>query len=283
MIQFSIIFILARNFLLVFWVLKFDPVKSVIYLWHNRALIFGVPTNTVPHSHYALQLSIGLNKEFGLRCGNNQSPETMRAALIGANVQHSFDDSSGFLVNLYLDAESIAAREIVNRYSFKNYLRIEPQNIEVFLPDLQNSLDNPFSCEKAFALTENILQVLFWIKKVESPIDSRIERALEILKTAPGNLISTDAVAEEVFLSPSRFAHLFRAEVGLPVRRYLLWRRLRNAVHLLNKNESLTTVAHAAGFADSAHLTRTFRQMFGITPSEIFQNSQFVQVSFCDQ
>lgn len=257
--------------------------KSVIYLWHNRALIFGVPTDTAPHSHYALQLSVGLDKEFGLRCGNNQSPEVMRAALIGANVPHSFDHSSGLLVNLYLDAESRAAREIVNRFSLKNYLKIEPQDIEAFLPDLQNGLEQSLSCEKAFALTENLLQVLFQIKKVQSPIDSRIERALEILKNAPDNLISADAVAAEVFLSPSRFAHLFRAEVGLPVRRYLLWRRLRNAVRLLGENESLTTVAHAAGFADSAHLTRTFRQMFGLAPSEIFQNSRFVQVRFCDE
>jgi AraC-like DNA-binding protein len=30
---------------------------------------------------------------------------------------------------------------------------------------------------------------------------------------------------------------------------------------------SLSTAAHAAGYADSAHLTRTSRRMFGIPPS----------------
>lgn len=261
----------------------FNLTKSIIYLWHNRALIFGVPTDTKPHSHYALQLSIGLDKEFNLRSGQNQKPETMRASLIGANVPHSFDDSSGLLINLYLDPESRLARGIVNKFPFKNHLKIEAQNIESFLPDFQKGLENSFSCSEAFALTENLLQVLFQTKKVESPVDPRIERALEILKNAPDNLISADSVAGEVFLSPSRFAHLFRAEVGLPMRRYLLWMRLRNAVRMLGENESLTTVAHAAGFADSAHLTRTFRQMFGLAPSEIFQNSQFVQVRFCDE
>jgi AraC-like DNA-binding protein len=33
------------------------------------------------------------------------------------------------------------------------------------------------------------------------------------------------------------------------------------------RGESLSSAAHTAGFADSAHLTRTSRRMFGIAPS----------------
>jgi AraC family transcriptional regulator len=43
----------------------------------------------------------------------------------------------------------------------------------------------------------------------------------------------------------------------------------------------LTTAAHEAGFADSAHLSRTFRDTFGLAPSRIFKRSQFIQVFFC--
>jgi AraC-like DNA-binding protein len=41
---------------------------------------------------------------------------------------------------------------------------------------------------------------------------------------------------------------------------------------------SLTTAAHEAGFADSAHLSRTFKRMFGMTPSDLFKNDQYIQV-----
>ncbi|MEO6051520.1 MAG: helix-turn-helix domain-containing protein [Pyrinomonadaceae bacterium] len=55
----------------------------------------------------------------------------------------------------------------------------------------------------------------------------------------------------------------------MPVRRYLLWQRLRDAMHQLAHGSSLTETAHAAGFADSAYLTRTFRGMLGIAPSAL--------------
>ena len=245
-------------------------------------MIFGVPVNAAQHSHYALQISIGLDKRFELRCGESQKPETMRASLIGANIRHSFGDLTGRLVNLYFDPESRTARELAKRMNAQNCLEIESELIEKFLPALENCWQSAFSCPDAFALTEDLLQTLFQARKSEADFEPRIGRALEILKNAPDNLISAERVAAEINLSPSRFAHLFRAQVGLPVRRYLLWMRLRNAVRMLGEGASLTTAAHAAGFADSAHLTRTFRQMFGLAPSEIFQNSRFVQVRFCD-
>jgi AraC-like DNA-binding protein len=36
---------------------------------------------------------------------------------------------------------------------------------------------------------------------------------------------------------------------------------------LLLRGDSATAAAHAAGFADAAHLSRTFRRHFGVTPA----------------
>jgi AraC family transcriptional regulator len=70
-------------------------------------------------------------------------------------------------------------------------------------------------------------------------------------------------------LSPGRFRHLFVAETGLPHRGYVLWLRLGRAVDVFAAGGSLTDAAHDAGFADSAHLSRTFRRMFGLAPSSL--------------
>ena len=86
---------------------------------------------------------------------------------------------------------------------------------------------------------------------------------------------SIDDAAALVFLSPSRFAHLFKQQVGLPYRRYMLWRKLTRAVLVIGRERTIATAAHEADFADAAHLTRTFYQMFGIPPSVMMRGEFF--------
>lgn len=81
-------------------------------------------------------------------------------------------------------------------------------------------------------------------------------------------VLRLDSVARESGLSPSRFRHLFAQDVGLPFRRYVLWRRLRLAVTALGDGADATTAAHAAGFADLAHFSRTLKAMFGVTATQ---------------
>jgi AraC-like DNA-binding protein len=49
----------------------------------------------------------------------------------------------------------------------------------------------------------------------------------------------------------------------------VLWRRLLLAVQRLEGGDSVTAAAHAAGFADAAHLSRSFRKVIGAAPSEL--------------
>lgn len=74
-------------------------------------------------------------------------------------------------------------------------------------------------------------------------------------------------LAAQLGISVSRLTHLFTEQVGIPLRRYVLWLRLRIAISRVQAGDDLTGAAHGAGFADSAHLTRTTREMFGLPPS----------------
>ncbi|MFE7802867.1 helix-turn-helix domain-containing protein [Nocardia sp. NPDC057440] len=93
----------------------------------------------------------------------------------------------------------------------------------------------------------------------------------DVLRLLPNRLsggpIRLAELARAVHLSESRLAHVFSSEIGLPFRPYLRWLRLQRAVELIAAGHSLTAVAHGAGFADSAHLTRVCRSMFGAPPS----------------
>ena len=63
--------------------------------------------------------------------------------------------------------------------------------------------------------------------------------------------------------------HAFTDSVGVPLRPYVLWLRLQQAMCELGGAANVTTAAQNAGFSDAAHLTRTFRRMLGLTPTEL--------------
>jgi len=94
-------------------------------------------------------------------------------------------------------------------------------------------------------------------------------RAIAYLRQNLHRRVTLDEVAAAVFLSPSRFRHLFVRETGMALRPYLLWVRFMRAWEAVAAGESLSAAAHHAGFADAAHLTRTSRRMFGLAPTAL--------------
>ncbi len=111
-----------------------------------------------------------------------------------------------------------------------------------------------------------------WRRGDAFPLKPRDEAFVDVLRQIDAELehgvVRLGAVARVGNLSASRFRHRFAAQVGLPFRRYVLWRRLRLAVVEMNRGADATTAAHAAGFADLAHFSRTLKAMFGVTASQ---------------
>jgi transcriptional regulator GlxA family with amidase domain len=63
--------------------------------------------------------------------------------------------------------------------------------------------------------------------------------------------------------------HVFTTSLGIPLRPYLAWLRIQRAAGALVAGASIADAAAGAGFADAAHLSRTFRRMFGVPPSQM--------------
>ena len=100
-----------------------------------------------------------------------------------------------------------------------------------------------------------------------------VQRMLQFLREGlgPADTLSLQNLARIAGLSRSRFMHVFTESVGVPLRSYILWLRLQRACGECVGGASITEAAHSAGFADAAHMTRTFRRMLGTTPSELAQ------------
>jgi AraC-like DNA-binding protein len=104
--------------------------------------------------------------------------------------------------------------------------------------------------------------------------DARVERALLALDQQLSGKVSAQALAQAAHVSLSQLERLFANQLGLPVRRLVLWRRLRVALGLALGGSTLTEAAHGAGFADSAHFSRTMKQLFGVTAGASLRNLQ---------
>jgi AraC-like DNA-binding protein len=102
-----------------------------------------------------------------------------------------------------------------------------------------------------------------------------VRRLLTELRDDPlEHELALEQLAERVGLSPSRLMHVFTESVGIPIRPYLRWLRVQRAATAIVTGVPLATAAIEAGFSDAAHMSRTFKQMFGLTPSALQRRSR---------
>ncbi len=101
------------------------------------------------------------------------------------------------------------------------------------------------------------------------PLDRRVQVALEhIAQHLPGPVPAVD-IAGAAHLSTSQLHRRFQSDLAVTLRGWVLWQRLRIALAHHLRGHSLTDSAHAAGFADLAHLSRSLRRMFGIGAAQL--------------
>jgi AraC family transcriptional regulator len=99
-----------------------------------------------------------------------------------------------------------------------------------------------------------------------------LQRVLERMHDLIADL-DLQTLAAESGYSRSHFLRMFEAATGLTPHRYLLQLRLERAQELMRKRStSLIDIAALCGFSSHAHMSRVFRQLLGVTPSQYRRN-----------
>ena len=242
--------------------------QGSVFLWHGEALYVGRTSDTTAHAHHALQITIGLEGRFRLRVAPRRTWRAYRGAVVASDREHQLDGGGAPLALLYLDADSARARRLAMQPA-RGVTPIPPGQVGALVRLLTTCARHPGDERRARKAAGAIVRALGDKGDAARRLDPRIAEALALIETLPEPRVPLAVLAARVGLSAGRFGHLCRAQTGLPLRRYLLWMRLQDAVAAMAGGASLTAAALDAGFADSAHLTRTFRRMFGVAPSDL--------------
>ena len=249
--------------------------SGTVLVWDEQAIFHGLAADASLHESPAIKVCVALEGNFGLRTRETEDFTDYDSAIISAGQPHAIDGRRNKMAMLLLVPETKFAQPLAPIFSDKGITNLSAgvvEKIRRIFADFDERLKSSDSIEDiCFQMIEAINpsgEIL--------PIDSRVSLSIEAIRSSREDGISVREIAADVELSESRFSHLFTENVRIPVRRYLLWLRLRDAMHLLAHGSSLTETAHAAGFADSAHLTRTFRGMLGIAPSALIRESSLI-------
>ncbi|MFM9935228.1 MAG: helix-turn-helix domain-containing protein, partial [Novosphingobium sp.] len=238
--------------------------KGRIVLWEGAALwmLEGEDTADLhPHAHHAIQVTFRLKGWFEISLDGEKLSGPVAA--VGSDVRHSFR-ASGAVAFLFIAPESSVGTALGKLlFTPQPWKEITSGPLAASLEPLRQLFERGGSDEELQQLGKGIVMRLPW---ADSPttLDPRV---LAMIAYAQQNLeegLTLPKAAESVALSPSRARHVFVAHTGLPFKTYVLWLRIERAVALYAEGSSLTEAAHAAGFADSAHFSRTFRRTFGL-------------------
>ncbi len=255
--------------------------KATLVLWPSQAIYVGMGQSFTLHRHYATQISISLGAPFQVRTRTSGPYTELQSFIVGPNIPHQIETTGVPSFVLWSQARALA--DLARRLSITSASELPalPESLlNVLLPVLPASGGQVPDEQAGQALLSHVLTTLIGPTWDEGPDDPRIATARSLVtpQFLVGQSQPITSLATRVHLSPSRFRHLFRSEMGMSVQSYLRWQRLFAALRTSAHGASLTEAAHMAGFADSAHLTRVFLATFGIPPSRVFKNSHAVQV-----
>lgn len=239
--------------------------------WDGGCLLIGRAIGVTPmHAHYAIQIAFG--SEPGIRFRSSEAEDWAEYAgvIISSLEPHSMDASR--VPNnavMFIEPETREGRALAEIYPGGGITALAHDTLAGITPVLFSAWQEQRSIQAITDAAQRLVRQLTGGVEPAVVSDERILRAIEHIKRHLDGPLTLEEVAGEVFLSPSRFRHLFVEQTGMALRPYILWRRFVRAWEMIVGGESLSTAAHRAGFADAAHLSRTSRRMFGFPPSAL--------------
>jgi AraC family transcriptional regulator of arabinose operon len=197
------------------------------------------------------------------------------AAVVAPDVPRRLDAERGGLISINLDPASSAYRMLSAWMGGRRIMSLNARVFGALRDSFEPALHGVLCDAQLRSFSQCMVDAVTESTTLSKQMDPRIERLLQLIRTHP-SLLQREDLSAMACLSRGRLSHLFREQVGLSVKRYLLWSKLRRSSVQLADGQPLTHIALASGFSDAAHMSRTFRDSFGLQPSFLVRQVKVV-------
>ncbi|WP_342359387.1 AraC family transcriptional regulator [Terrarubrum flagellatum] len=234
-----------------------------------------------PHRHdaYALGTTLSGVQRFDYR-GREANSRSGDAIVLHPDERHNGRSGAegGFRYRmLYLEPRLIrdALGEKASALPFANspVLRDAPLSaaLTLALRDMERRLETLELDQAVLAIADALLAIdaSAQTSSVRSIACGRaVDRARQFLDANATRVVASEELEDICGLDRYALARQFRARLGVSPYRYLTMRRLDRAKAMMRTGDALAEIAFACGFADQSHMTRQFKQAFGLSPGK---------------
>ncbi len=258
--------------------------RQRMYFFDDYVAQIALDVHSVPHKHGVLQLSVTLDgtpHEVGPAHGQ-VSPGLIH--LVGSNQPHVLNGCGGQVAVFWISAESTLGSRLTHAHLQDGPFAVLSAGLVKALPcaEFNRAFAERWPAEAFLPVCEELLSTLAGqTPRTNSVVHPGVRKAVRIIGELDVKKIAAAELARRAGVSESRLMHLFKTHMGTPLRPYLQWLRVLDAiVAMLRDGRSVTDAAIGAGFSDGAHFNRVMNQFFAVNPSSIADSPIVIEAEF---
>jgi len=231
--------------------------NNVIYADQNYIAGLSEEFKAELHRHPVLEIYAACEGESHVRI--KEEMIAGQIIMIAPDTLHAISDDGKRGIAIFVDPLSAIGYSIKEHHLHdKSYGIIECSALqEPILSLMQN--DSPEAVQNVSGKIIEILKD----ETIHRCFDQPVLEAIELVSKENEDFTMT-SLADRIFLSKSRLAHLFSEQTGITLKSYLQYKRLEKALRKMMSGSSITEAALDTGFAGSSHISVSGRKMTGM-------------------
>lgn len=245
-----------------------------IYWDKDKISILTNQIEAVKHKHWAIQVFLSIEKDLELYISGKLVK--CKCVVVNKNVYHSFSTEGRMHFSIIIEPTSNIAKQLENLMNDEGYCVFDTPNItevQELVLQLVSSDELNVYCH----LIEKLYYCL-GLSKQNEVYDNRIKELLQHIEYCSCDVHTISSFADKVALSSSRLSHLFREQVGMPLKNYIQFHQIQKAFLAVLNGKNITEAALLANFDTPSHFAAVTKKMIGMSASTSLKDSVFLKV-----